>query len=170
MKNFLIVLFILPFTIFAQTWPTKDCPDRPYTKGNDNIIYHTTNCAVVLDTTTSLIKSGEFYSDSAVSPLFFTSGSGSISSRGYVASNDKWSSSYRWNKKQKESHGFTISQERNGIPIIPDIRIDLKPEQTKIWCPFHLQYELIKGVKKEILEKKQSLLRFKDGKLYIAKS
>jgi hypothetical protein len=31
----------------GQTWPTKDCVDRPYTKGADGIIYHTGSCSPV---------------------------------------------------------------------------------------------------------------------------
>ncbi len=43
----LLLLPILYFTnCFSQTWPTKDCPDKPYTKGNDGIIYHTCDCGV----------------------------------------------------------------------------------------------------------------------------
>ncbi len=40
-------IFILSFlNCFSQTWPTKDCPDKPYTKGNDGVIYHTCDCGV----------------------------------------------------------------------------------------------------------------------------
>lgn len=41
----LLLLFICS-SASAQTWPTKDCPDRPYTKGNDDRIYHTCDCGV----------------------------------------------------------------------------------------------------------------------------
>jgi len=37
----LLFTLLLPIFSFAQTWPTKECVDTPYTKGNDGIIYHT---------------------------------------------------------------------------------------------------------------------------------
>jgi hypothetical protein len=41
-----ITLCLATCNAFAQTWPDSTCPDKPYTKGNDGIIYHTCICGV----------------------------------------------------------------------------------------------------------------------------
>lgn len=45
MRMILILLF--PIFSFAQTWPSKNCPDVPYIKGNNGVIYHTCKCDTV---------------------------------------------------------------------------------------------------------------------------
>lgn len=120
-----LLTFLLAWTILrAQTWPDSNCIDRPYTKGNDGIIYHTGNCL------TKVQDAGSFFVDSS-----------------------------------SDLGGFIISQHGIGIKI-PDIYIEFKEGQTKLWCPFHLRYELISRVKKEILFHQNVLLRFKNGRLY----
>jgi hypothetical protein len=47
MKNIFILAILFCNGASAQTWPTKDCKDVPYIKGNDDVIYHTCKCDTV---------------------------------------------------------------------------------------------------------------------------
>jgi hypothetical protein len=43
----MLIVFIAPILYCqAQTWPDSTCKDRPYTKANSDIIYHTADCSV----------------------------------------------------------------------------------------------------------------------------
>lgn len=42
-----IILLFISTSCYSQTWPSKGCPDVPYTKGNDGIIYHSCKCDTV---------------------------------------------------------------------------------------------------------------------------
>jgi|SRR5882757_4879043 len=77
MKTFLLLL--MPLFSLCQTWPTKDCPDIPYTKGNDNIIYHTCDCGAKLQVD---VDSGSYWSTTTIT--------GTSEVRGYVWKGEKW--------------------------------------------------------------------------------
>ncbi len=46
MKYLTLFSILITVTCRAQTWPDSTCPDKPYTKGGDDIIYHTCDCGV----------------------------------------------------------------------------------------------------------------------------
>jgi hypothetical protein len=52
------LLALLPLFSYGQTWPSKNCPDTPYVKLNDDRIYHTCNCGVVIFDSTGIVELG----------------------------------------------------------------------------------------------------------------
>lgn len=40
----ILFILLLPVFVHAQVWPDSTCADVPYTKANDDHIYHTTKC------------------------------------------------------------------------------------------------------------------------------
>ena len=106
-----IIGLLFSLSVKAQTWPDSTCIDRPYTKGNDGIIYHTGKCNVAFVFNPDTSNYNVFYSDSATS------------------TGSSWSATDSYQIQDKKD--FIIRQKWIGGGI-PDILIKIKPVQKKL--------------------------------------